>query len=140
MEALATSALLTAIRARLADQVADATVLARVGETPSAANQHRAIAILEVQTEAPPREQPMGAYYKTERQIRLQWWHAERGDFSDADVADWAASIRKALSGPNQWAFTYLLRFAGEPPALSRADGYYTGFLDLVCTRGLPME
>lgn len=136
-EILSTSDLLSNIRSRLTAQVSGSNVLDRMGDEPGADSRHKAIRIEEVRTEAPPTEDTQRPYTIAPRTVRLRWWYAARSDNDDGNVADWAASIREALTGSTTWAHTYKIRFAGEPVALSRVGGYYTGELEITSHRGL---
>lgn len=137
-EALSTADLLADIRARLASEVAGATVSERLGDRPAAAVRHQYIEIVAVDAGEPHPGDMQQLYIKCDRTVRLRWSYKLRSDNTDADALAFAAAIRKALVGNHSWAKARKLTYGGEPVAIAREGGYYTGALEVVSTRGLP--
>lgn len=140
-EALSTADLLDAIRARLEAQVAPVTVLPRLGDVPDADRQHRCIRVETISAAPPPESDPQRAgYVMTERTVVLRWWHAVSSANADSTAAAFASSIVVALTGKTTWAHSYKMTYQGQPVALSREGGYYSGTIEVQSRRGLPLE
>ena len=73
-DALGSAALLEAIRDRLADQLAEATITPRLGDRTASTGRHRQIEILSLRSDPTGDTFPGQARVGAERTITLRWW------------------------------------------------------------------
>lgn len=137
-EALDTADLLDAVRTQLQTLTA-VNVLPRIGDRPSAEQRHRCIVVESMRVDAPPSGDRQQVYTIARRQMTIRWWLAARSNSGDTEALDFARDIRAALTGNTTWAHSYKMLYEGQPVAISRDGGYYTGELEVSSGRGLPV-
>lgn len=137
-EAIATSDLLDAIRVQLAAEVSGITVAPRLGDPGSSIQRHQFCEVLSVTTSDPAPGDQQQLYLRVERRIALRWSYAVSSASTDGDALDFARSIREALCGATAFAHRYDLLYGGEPTALARDGGYYTGEIEVISIRAMP--
>jgi len=136
-EAVGTETILAAIRTELGT-ISGANVSPQLGDRASAARKHQYVEILDVDTSEPFDGDHQQTNIWCERRIRLRWWYAIRSDRNESDAITFARSIRQKLVGDTTFAHRYKMTFGGEPVAIRRDGGFYTGEQEFVSTRGLP--